>query len=93
MRDGTPDPVAFASVIGAALDDLTGSGPVHAFGEMVALLWDEGNVTAAIELESLWNDLAEHRTFSLYCAYSMSSSRGSRAISRRRSACATGIRT
>ena len=73
MRDGKPDPVAFASVIGTALDNLTGSGPVHAFGEMVALLWDEGNVQAAIELESLWNDLAEHRAFSLYCAYSMSS--------------------
>src|SRR4029078_1515771 len=28
---------------------------------------------AAIELESLWNDLAESRTFSLYCAYAMAS--------------------
>lgn len=73
MHDDKPDPVAFASVIGTALDGLTGTGPVHAFGEMVALLWDDGNVNAAIELESLWNDLAEHRTFSLYCAYSMSS--------------------
>jgi anti-sigma regulatory factor (Ser/Thr protein kinase) len=73
MRDDKPDPVAFASVIGTALDGLTGTGPVHAFGEMVALLWDDGNVNAAIELESLWNDLAEQRTFSLYCAYAMSS--------------------
>ena len=73
MRDDTPDPVAFASVIGTALDSFTGTGPVHAFGEMVALLWDQGNVNAAIEVESLWNDLAEHRTFSLYCAYSMAS--------------------
>ena len=73
MRDDKPDRVAFASVIGTALDGLTGTGPVHAFGEMVALLWDDGNVNAAIELESLWNDLAKHRTFSLYCAYSMSS--------------------
>jgi anti-sigma regulatory factor (Ser/Thr protein kinase) len=73
MRGDKPDPVAFASVIGTALDGLTGTGPVHAFGEMVALLWDDGHVNAAIELESLWNDLAEHRTFSLYCAYSMSS--------------------
>ena len=73
LRDDEPDPVAFASVIGTALDELSGTGPVHAFGEMVALLWDAGNVRAAIELESLWNDLAEHRTFSLYCAYAMSS--------------------
>ncbi len=73
MRGDNVDPVAFASVIGGALDHLGGNGPVHAFGEMVALLWDADNVTAAIELESLWNDLAEDRTFSLYCAYSQSS--------------------
>jgi anti-sigma regulatory factor (Ser/Thr protein kinase) len=73
MNGDHPDPAAFASVIGAALDALAGGGPVHAFGEMVELLWDAGNVAAAIELESLWNDLAEHRTFSLYCAYAMSS--------------------
>jgi anti-sigma regulatory factor (Ser/Thr protein kinase) len=40
---------------------------------MVALLWDEGNVAAAIELESLWNDFAADHTFALYCAYAMSS--------------------
>ncbi len=73
MRNGHPDPAAFASVIGAVLDDVGEDGLVHAFGEMVALLWDAGNVAAAIELESLWNDLAEDRTFSLYCAYAMSS--------------------
>ena len=28
-----------------------------AFGEMVALLWAEGNHAAAIRLEELWNDL------------------------------------
>ena len=36
---------------------------------MVALLWHQGNVAAAIELETLWNDLAEDRRFSLLCAY------------------------
>jgi anti-sigma regulatory factor (Ser/Thr protein kinase) len=73
MQGHHPDPAAFASVIGGVLDDLGGDGPVHAFGEMVALLWDAGDVAAAIELESLWNDLAEDHTFSLYCAYAMSS--------------------
>ena len=73
MRDEHPDPAAFASVIGDVLDELAGEGPTHAFGEMVALLWDAGNAKAAIELEALWNDLVESRTFSLYCAYAMSS--------------------
>jgi anti-sigma regulatory factor (Ser/Thr protein kinase) len=73
MRDGRPDPVAFRSVVGAALDNTAAGGPIHAFGEMVALLWDAGNTDAAIELESLWNELAEERVFSLYCAYAMAS--------------------
>jgi anti-sigma regulatory factor (Ser/Thr protein kinase) len=36
---------------------------------MVALLWDQGDVTAAIELESLWNELGLRVPFSLFCAY------------------------
>jgi anti-sigma regulatory factor (Ser/Thr protein kinase) len=73
MQGHHPNPAAFERVIGGVLDDLAGDGPVHAFGEMVALLWDAGDVAAVIELESLWNDLAEDHTFSLYCAYAMSS--------------------
>ena len=40
---------------------------------MVALLWTDGNVVGAIELEALWNDLANTYAFSLYCAYPMAS--------------------
>jgi hypothetical protein len=36
---------------------------------MVALLWAEGNSQAAIELEGLWNELAESYAFYLHCAY------------------------
>ena len=39
------------------------------FGEMVALLWAEGKIDAAIRLEQLWNDLAQRHDFSLTCAY------------------------
>jgi len=35
----------------------------------VALLWAAGHVTAALELEDLWNDLARRTPFSLYCSY------------------------
>jgi hypothetical protein len=72
MRDGAPDPARFASVIGAIIDEAALHGtPVRVFGEMVALLWESGNVAAAVELESLWNDLAAHHDFLLYCAYPM----------------------
>jgi anti-sigma regulatory factor (Ser/Thr protein kinase) len=43
------------------------------FGEMVALLWDEGNVGGAIQLESLWNDLGRDHDFALYCGYPLKS--------------------
>lgn len=39
------------------------------FGEMVALLWAQGNKQGALELEALWNDVLSERTFYLHCAY------------------------
>jgi signal transduction histidine kinase len=42
---------------------------VTIFGEMVSLLWGQGNPKAALELEELWNDLARTERFSLICAY------------------------
>jgi anti-sigma regulatory factor (Ser/Thr protein kinase) len=57
-------------VVGS-LVDAAGAGGRHvrAYGEMVALLWEQGDPGAAIELEGLWNDLAETRVFSLMCGY------------------------
>jgi signal transduction histidine kinase len=41
------------------------------FGEMVALLWADGNIDGALKLEQLWNDLARSHSFQLHCAYPM----------------------
>ncbi|HET9974673.1 MAG TPA: MEDS domain-containing protein, partial [Streptosporangiaceae bacterium] len=46
-----------------------GGQPVRIYAEMVALLWDAGQVTLALELEALWNDLASRLPFSLLCGY------------------------
>lgn len=43
--------------------------PVRIYAEMVALLWDAGQVTLALELETMWNDLAVRQSFSLLCGY------------------------
>jgi KaiC/GvpD/RAD55 family RecA-like ATPase len=43
---------------------------VRAFGEMVDLLWTDGKVDAAIQLENLWNDLATRHSLCLLCSYS-----------------------
>ena len=72
MVDGLPDPQRFLEIIGSVIRQ-AGEGRLHvrAFGEMVALLWEEGNQAGAIHLEELWNDLARIHSFSLFCAYPM----------------------
>lgn len=47
------------------------SSPVVAFGEMVAMSWNQGKYEAARELERLWDLLAQRHAFSLRCAYPM----------------------
>ena len=70
MVDGRPDPARFDEVIGGLVRAAALSGrPVRAFGEMVAVLWNSGLVNAALELESLWNELARQYQFSVFCAY------------------------
>ncbi len=70
LRDGRLDRQAFHRVIGATVRTAARTGdPVLAFGEMVALLWEAGDVGGAIELETLWNELREQVDFSLLCAY------------------------
>jgi hypothetical protein len=77
MRDGEIDGRAFHAVIGGLLREAQESGGgVHAYGEMVALLWNAGEVAAAIELEMLWNELVEELAFSLLCAYPAASAAG-----------------
>lgn len=46
-----------------------GAKTVSAFGEMVAILWAEGNHEGAIELEHLWNELIQQHKLNLRCAY------------------------
>jgi PAS domain S-box-containing protein len=70
MTAGSPDPARFDDSVGAAIAKLEQAWPrVRAFGEMVALLWADGNREGACQLEALWNDLAKRRSFTLFCAY------------------------
>ncbi len=70
MVDGHPVPERFAEVVGGALrSTLAGRAGVRAYGEMVDKLWRDGNVTGALALEDLWNELARELPFTLYCAY------------------------
>lgn len=70
LVDGVPDRQRFADSVGALLRRLAATGrPVRAVGEMVAILWAEGNVTGALALETAWNELAHTIDFALLCPY------------------------
>ncbi len=78
IDDGQIDHGAFHAAVGGLIRGAGGGGRrVRAYGEMVALLWDAGDVLAAIELECLWNDLRRELPFSLFCAYRAASVAGS----------------
>jgi hypothetical protein len=64
------DPGGFEQLIGDALRQATAAGrPAVVYGEVVALLWEAGLVSAVIELESRWNELGRSYSFSLVCGY------------------------
>lgn len=73
MIDGRPDEARFQSVVGGMLDRVSRNSniPTRAFGEMVALLYRDGNPGAALQLELFWTRLAPRHRFSLLCAYPM----------------------
>jgi hypothetical protein len=70
MVDDRPNPGRFEEVVGTVVRAAVAQGNgARAFGEMVAILWREGNVVAALELEELWNGLLDAVDFCLLCAY------------------------
>lgn len=48
---------------------LAGGRRLRVYGEIVSLLWDRGQVSAALTLEDLWNALQRRHGFSLCCGY------------------------
>jgi hypothetical protein len=43
----------------------------RAYGEIVDLLWQDGQRATAIQLETLWNDLQRTQCFAGLCGYAM----------------------
>jgi hypothetical protein len=76
MVDGMPDEARFTETVGGLVDGLrlrdrgqARPAGIRAYGEMVALLWEEDQRAAAIALEACWNRLIAARRIALYCAY------------------------
>ena len=75
MRGGLPDPELFEQTVGTTVrDHATGGNFLHAYGEMVAVLWKQGSIVGALQLEELWNELQHHVAFTLLCAYAVQDS-------------------
>lgn len=72
----TGDRLDLAGLRAAAVDVIdqaaSAGRPVRIYAEMVALPWEAGQVTLALELEMLWDDLAAQQSFSLLCGYPVS---------------------
>jgi signal transduction histidine kinase len=74
MKGRMPHAGRFLDFIGGVLEKsapVGGGSVVRVYGEMVDVLWRDGDATAAIRVEELWNELAERRPFELLCAYAM----------------------
>ena len=70
MVGDVPNGPQFETVVGDLVRRMAAScGGIRIFGEMVTVLWADGNVGAAVALEDLWNSLQAQETVELLCAY------------------------
>lgn len=72
MVNDMPNQKIFTKIMGKIIGNVSSNtrSNVRAFGEMVGLLWERGNISGAYELERLWNDLFKTHSYSLFCGYS-----------------------
>lgn len=73
MDGDAPNGDAFRTVMGQVLTKISARGFRHTriYGEVVNVLWRNGNPLAALMLEEFWNELAFEHRFSLFCGYEM----------------------
>lgn len=70
MVNDWPDPELFINMVSELFQrGWLKNRRIRAFGEMVALLWAQGNNDATVQLEHLWNRYCSQREITLFCAY------------------------
>jgi signal transduction histidine kinase len=75
MVDGMPDWQRFKDQAGFILGRFGQAPRIRAYGEMVDVLWRDGQSQAALQLEELWNVLTQTYPIALLCGYGMSNFR------------------
>lgn len=69
MVNDWPDEKLFNMMVANVMERATKDDRrIRAFGEMVAILWEQGKNGATVQLENLWHRLQNNK-FCLYCAY------------------------
>jgi hypothetical protein len=74
MEGNLPNRELFFATVGDVFERLLNKRSyliIRGYGEMVDLLWRDGNTDGAILLEQMWNDLADRYAYSLLCGYSV----------------------
>lgn len=79
MRDAMPDAPVFLGLAGEIVATAHGVGrypKVRWWGEMVNVLWEQGNVAASMNLEDLFDRLAHEQDLAVFCSFQMDNFNG-----------------
>jgi hypothetical protein len=74
MKDAMPDAPVFLGLASDVIAKARGEArypKVRWWGEMVNVLWEQGNVTASMSLEDQFDRLAKHHEIAIFCSFVM----------------------
>ncbi len=74
MKDAMPDAPVFLGLAADVIAGARGEGrypKVRWWGEMVNVLWEQGNVAASMSLEDQFDRLAHHHEIAIFCSFTM----------------------
>lgn len=79
LRDAMPDSHVFQAVIGEIFGQARAGGryqKMRAWGELVNVLWERGDVAASMNLEDLFDQLNKKIGIAMFCSYLMDNFKG-----------------
>jgi hypothetical protein len=79
MRDGMPDSPVFLGLAADVIERGRAGGRYQTmrwWGEMVNVLWEQGNVAASMHLEDLFDQLGRDHDVALFCSFLMDNFNG-----------------
>jgi len=77
LVQGMPNEMLFERILGGLLAQMRQTHKnLRAFGEMVGILWAQGNQAATVSLEEIWHRYCAREGLMLYCAYPLRAFKG-----------------